>query len=303
METRDNITGSARVYSSIGLVLEGGAMRGLYSAGICDVLMESGIELGGIVGVSAGAAFGCNVKSRQAGRPLRYNQRFAHDWRYCSLRSLVTTGDLFGADYAYHRIPNEMDVFDNDAFEQNPVRFWAVCTDVETGEPVYRLLERGGDETFDWIRASASMPLCSRVVELDGLKLLDGGVADSIPLQFMEQQGFVYNIVVLTQPPAYVKLRNKFLPLMRISKLRKYPCFLDAVARRHEMYNAELEYVRRQEAAGRCLVFRPDEPLQIGHTSHDEAEMQRVYDIGRAQATARLDEVIAFLDKSNAHIS
>lgn len=280
--------------TTIGLVLEGGALRGLYSAGICDVLMEAGLEPGGIVGVSAGAAFGCNIKSRQPGRPIRYNTRFAKDWRYCSLRSLLLTGDLYGAEYAYHKIPRELDRFDDEAFEQNPVPFWVVCTNVETGQAVYKQLTKGGDYSYDWIRASASMPLCSRVVELDGMKLLDGGVADSIPLKFMEKQGYKRNIVVLTQPADYVKTKNRFLPLMRMSKLRHYPRFIEAVRCRHEMYNAELEYVRMQEQAGCCLVFRPDASLEIKHTSHDPEAMRRVYNIGRQQAEARMSEIKSF---------
>ena len=281
-----------------GLVLEGGALRGLYSAGVIDVLMEAGIEFDGLVGVSAGAAFGCNYKSRQPGRPLRYNLRFARDWRYCSFRSLLLTGDLFGAQYAYHTLPNELDLFDNDAFECNPMAFWAVCTDVETGEAVYKRLEHGGDLTYDWIRASASMPLCSRVVELEGRKLLDGGIADSIPLEFMVKQGFERNVVVLTQPANYVKHPNRFVPLMRLGQLRHYPHFTEAVAHRHEMYNAELNYVRQCEVQGQALVFRPDSPLPIGHTSHDPEEMRRVYDIGREQAIKRLSEVVQFMKPS-----
>ena len=278
-----------------GLVLEGGALRGLYSAGIMDVMMEEGIGFDGLVGVSAGAAFGCNMKSRQIGRSLRYNQRFAKDWRYCSFRSWVRTGDLFGAEFAYHTMPNELDVFDNETFERNPMKYWVVATDVETGEAVYKQIECGGDVAFEWIRASASMPLCSRVVELEGHRLLDGGVSDSIPLLFMQQQGYQKNVVVLTQPADYLKGKNKFLPLMRISNLRKYPRFIQAMANRHYMYNAELELVWREERAGRAFVFRPKQALPIGHISHDPAEMQVVYDIGREDVKRRLQELREFL--------
>ena len=281
-----------------GLVLEGGALRGLYSMGIVDVLMDEGITFDGVVGVSAGAALGCNIKSGQVGRALRYNMRFAKDWRYCSLRSLITTGDLYGAEYAYHKLPKEMDIFDVAAFNANPLPFWAVCTDVETGQAVYHLLEDADDETYDWIRASASMPLCSRIVELDGRKLLDGGVADSIPLAFMEREGFDRNIVILTQPEGYVKQRNRFLPLMRLSNLKHYPLFLKAVAERHMMYNEELAFVRKREAEGRALVFRPSSSLPIKHTSHDPKVMRRVYELGREQAMLRLQEIKAFLSVS-----
>ena len=263
-----------------GLVLEGGAMRGLFSAGVMDVLMERGITFDGIVGVSAGAAFGCNYKSRQAGRALRYNKRFARDKRYCSLQSLLRTGNLFNAEFCYHKVPSAYDVFDNEAFEANPTEFFVVCTDVETGEPVYKQLTKGGDEAYEWIRASASMPLCSRPVPLDGRLLLDGGIADSIPLEFFERMGYKRNVVVLTQPEGYVKRKNRFLPLRRLSGLRKHPRFIEAVARRHEMYNAQLEYVREAERQGRAIVIRPPEPLPIGHISHDPDEMQRVYEMG-----------------------
>lgn len=267
-----------------GLVLEGGAMRGLFSAGVMDVLMQHGVRFDGIVGVSAGAAFGCNYKSGQMGRALRYNQRFARDKRYCSLRSLLRTGDLFNARFCYHVVPSEYDLFDNAAFEADPTAFFVVCTDVVTGEPVYRQLTRGGDEAYEWIRASASMPLCSNIVHLDGRLLLDGGIADSIPLQFMHRQGYERNLVVLTQPEGYVKHRNRFLPLMRLGQLRHYPRFIEAVARRHEMYNAQLAYVRQAEQQPGTIVIRPEGPLPIGHVSHDPDEMQRVYDLGRAAA-------------------
>lgn len=267
-----------------GLVLEGGAMRGLFSAGVMDVLMQHGVRFDGIVGVSAGAAFGCNYKSGQMGRALRYNQRFARDKRYCSLRSLLRTGDLFNARFCYHVVPSEYDLFDNAAFEADPTAFFVVCTDVVTGEPVYRQLTRGGDEAYEWIRASASMPLCSNIVHLDGRLLLDGGIADSIPLQFMHRQGYERNLVVLTQPEGYVKHRNRFLPLMRLGQLRHYPRFIEAVARRHEMYNAQLAYVRQAEQQPGTIVIRPEGPLPIGHVSHDPDEMQRVYDLGRVAA-------------------
>lgn len=274
-----------------GLVLEGGAMRGLFSVGVMDVLMEAGVEFDGIVGVSAGAAFGCNYKSRQAGRALRYNQRFARDRRFCSLWSLLTTGDLFNAKFAYHVVPNKYDIFDNEAFEKNPTAFYVVCTDLNTGEAVYKQLTKGGDEAYDWIRASASMPLCSRPVELGGHVLLDGGIADSIPLKFFQEAGYERNVVVLTQPEGYVKRPNKFVPAMRLSGLRKYPRFIEAAARRHEMYNAQTEYVREAELQGHTIVIRPESALPIGHISHDPAEMQRVYDMGRAVAERRIKEI------------
>ena len=284
-----------------GLVLEGGAMRGLFSAGVIDVLMEHGINFDGIVGVSAGAAFGCNMKSRQAGRAIRYNTKFANDWRYCSLRSLITTGDIFGGEFCYHYLPKHLDIFDNEAFNQNPMEFFAVCTDVETGEPIYKRLMKADDECYEWIRASASMPLASKIVNINGRKVLDGGISDSIPLKFMQQQGYEKNIVVTTQPAGYVKEKNSFLPLMRL-QLRRYPRFLDAVANRHEMYNAQLEYVSEQERQGKTLVLRPESALTIGHITHDADKMWETYNIGRTLAEKRLEEIKEYVAPPLSHL-
>ena len=276
-----------------GLVLEGGAMRGLFTSGILDVMMEAGIEPDGLIGVSAGAAFGCNYKSRQPGRAIRYNKRYARDKRYCSWQSWLKTGDLFNAEFGYHVIPKKYDLFDDKAFEQNPMEFYAVCTDVETGLPVYKKLEESTHLTYDWIRASASMPLASKVVELEGMKVLDGGVADSIPLQYFESIGYDRNVVILTQPEGYVKEHNRLMPLMRIA-LKKYPKMIEALDQRHIMYNRQLDYVRQAELEGRCIVIRPDDKLPIGHISHDPEEMQRVYELGRDTGLRNIDRLKEF---------
>ena len=276
-----------------GLVLEGGAMRGLFTAGIIDVMMEAGLEPDGLIGVSAGAAFGCNYKSRQPGRVIRYNTRFAHDKRFCSWQSWLKTGDLYNAQFGYHRIPAELDVFDNVTFNSSPMAFYVVCTDVLTGKAIYKRLDKASHLTYDWIRASASMPLASKVVELEGQKVLDGGVADSIPLEYFESIGYQRNVVILTQPQGFVKKRNRLMPLMRIA-LRKYPNMIHALDTRHVMYNAELEYVSEAERTGRALVIRPDSPLPIGHISHDEDEMFRVYELGRDMGQRKLKEIQQF---------
>ena len=276
-----------------GLVLEGGAMRGLFTAGIIDVMMEARIEPDGLIGVSAGAAFGCNYKSRQIGRAIRYNKAFAHDSRFCSWKSLLKSGNLYNAEFGYHVIPTKYDVFDNAAYDANPMEFIAVCTDVETGKAVYKSLPKVTPTTYDWIRASASMPLVSKVVELEGMKVLDGGVADSIPLEYFESIGYEKNLVILTQPDGYVKEHNKLMPLMRIA-LRKYPKMIEAMDKRHVMYNQQLAYVYQAESTGRALVIRPDEKLPIGHISHNPDEMQRVYDIGRKTGMKYIERIKAF---------
>ena len=276
-----------------GLVLEGGAMRGLFTCGIIDVMMESGIQPDGLIGVSAGAAFGCNYKSRQPGRAIRYNKRFANDKRFCSWQSWLKTGNLYNAEFGYHIIPMQYDIFDNQAFDKNPMSFYAVCTDVETGNPVYKKLDQATPQTYDWIRASASMPFVSKVVELESKKLLDGGVADSIPLAYFESIGYDRNVVILTQPEGYVKEPNPLMPLMRVA-LRKYPRMIEAMGKRHQMYNEQVAYVKEAEREGRCMVIRPQVKLPIGHISHNPEEMQRVYDIGIETGRKHLDDLIRF---------
>lgn len=279
-----------------GLVLEGGAMRGLWTAGVLDVMMEHDVWPDGMIGVSAGAAFGCNMKSRQPGRAIRYNTRFAKDARYSGLRSWLTTGNYYNAEFGYHTMPRELDPFDNAAFEQNPMAFYVVCTDVETGQPVYRQLTEATEETYDWIRASASMPLASRVVELQGYKLLDGGVSDSIPLEYFESIGYSRNVVILTQPDGYSKAHSKLMPLMRLS-LRRFPMMVQAMDRRHIMYNRQLAYVAEAEHSGRCLVIRPKEPIPIGHISHDAKQMLLVYEQGRTIGEEYLESIKAFYSR------
>lgn len=276
-----------------GLVLEGGAMRGLWTAGVTDVMMENDVWPDALIGVSAGAAFGCNYKSRQVGRAIRYNMRFAKDARYSGLKSLLTTGNYFNAEFGYHVVPYKYDLFDVKTFEQNPLTFTVVCTDVETGEAVYHDMNRVDYDELEWLRASASMPLASKVVEVQGRKLLDGGVSDSIPLEYCERRGYDRNIAILTQPKGYRKEHNRLMPLMRMS-LKKYPRFLKALDERHLMYNRQLDYVAQAEQEGRCLVIRPDEKIPIGHISHDPRQMHLVYELGRKTGEKYIEKIREF---------
>ena len=266
-----------------GLVMEGGGMRGLFTTGILDVWMERGLTFDGAVGVSAGAAFGCNYKSRQMGRGIRYNVRFADDWHYKSYRSLLLTGDIFGADFCYRKLPKELDVFDEKAFRDNPMEFYAVATDAEKGIPVYKKLERGDDADMLFIRASASLPIVSRVVHFGKRRLLDGGITDSIPLRFMEERGYQRNVVILTQPRDYVKQQTKLIPLAKATLL-KYPKMIDCMAKRHLMYNEQTAYVKKRESEGAAFVICPDAPLDIDNLEKDGSELMRVYYSGRAAA-------------------
>lgn len=282
-----------------GLIMEGGAMRGMFTAGVIDVMMEHGIEFDGAIGVSAGAAFGCNYKSKQIGRVIRYNTRFSKDKRYGGFRVLLKEGNFYSKQFCYEEVPMVHDVFDFDTYESNPMEFYSVCTDVDTGKAEYHKLADRHDHGFEWIRASASMPLVSQLVEIDGRKFLDGALADSIPVRYFESIGYDRNVVILTQPLGFRKKPDTLLPVMK-RYYRKYPNLVASMTRRHDQYNAALDHIARREAAGELLVIRPPEKLPISRTEKDPDKLRRVYEIGRQTAEARIPEISSYLEKREA---
>ena len=279
-----------------GLILEGGAMRGMFTAGVLDVLMEAGIEFDGAVGVSAGACFGCNYKSGQIGRAIRYNTRFCADRRYSGIGPMLREGNIFSTDFCYDEVPLQHDIFDFDAYKSNPMDFFVVCTDVESGKPVYHKYTGYEDHGFDWIRASASMPLVSQMVEIDGRKYLDGGISDSVPVRFFESEGYGKNVVVLTQPLGYVKEKNPLMPIMKV-KYRAYPKLLEAIENRDIIYNATLHYIAEKEKKGELLVIRPECNLDIKKVEKDPEKLKAVYVCGRLAASERLSEIKKYLSE------
>ncbi len=281
-----------------GLVMEGGAMRGMFTCGVIDVLMDAGIAFDSAIGVSAGATFGLNYKSKQVGRPLRYNKNYCNDKRYASLRSLFTTGDVYNVDFCYNTLPYELDIWDTETFYNNPMDFYCVVTDLNTGEAVYHKCDNvdytpeGAD--IQWIRASASMPVVSRPVEIDGGIYLDGGMADSIPLKFMEEQGCDKILVIETQPADYIKKPQKYMWLIKL-KLGKFKNMIETMTNRYKVYNEQKAYVKSREESGNVFVIRPEAPLNIGATENNPDELQRVYDIGRRTALDCLDKLKSYL--------
>ena len=282
-----------------GLILEGGAMRGMYTAGVLDVMMENSIWADGVVGVSAGAVFGCNYKSRQIGRTIRYNKKYGRDPRYAGFHSLLKTGDYFGTEFCYHEIPEKLDPFDSETFQKNPTEFYVVGTDVTTGKAVYHKCTTGTGKDLDWFRASASMPLLSNIVEVDGYKLLDGGIADSIPIEWFRSIGYKRNIIILTRDKSYRKKKNKMIPLFHVM-LRRYPEVAKAMKNRHLMYNRELRMAAALEKAGKALVIRPSKPITISRTENDPEKLEEVYQLGRKDGMANLEKMRIFLKTAKA---
>ncbi|MBQ8638598.1 MAG: patatin family protein [Lachnospiraceae bacterium] len=275
-----------------GLVLEGGAVRGIYTAGVLDVLMEHDIWVDGVVGVSAGAIHGNSYVAKQHGRSIRYYKKYCGDRRFMSFWSLLTTGSLVGEEFCYHELPETLDPFDYEAFEKSPIEFYAVSTNLETGKGEY-IRCRDMHKDMEYLLASASMPYVSRTVEVDGKKLLDGGVADSIPLAAARRLGFQKNIVVLTQVKDYVKKPQKMG--IQTLKYRKYPEFLKSIAGRHLNYAKSRRLIGQLEEKGEVLAIYPSEELHIGRMEKDPDKVQMMYDLGRYDALNRIDEIRAFL--------
>jgi len=277
-----------------GIVMEGGAMRGMFTCGVTDLLMEEGICFDGAIGVSAGATFGCNIKSNQQGRARRYCKKYSKDKRFGSFSSWRKTGDVYDVDFCYHQLPEVLDPWDYQAFHENPMDFWVVATETESGKACYQKLQGPYEKDLLWITASASMPLASRPVEIEGKKYLDGGISDSIPLKFMEDQGFEKIVVIETQPKGYRKKPQKFFWVIG-GFLKKMPAIREAMKERYFVYNKEKEYILSQEKEGKVLVIRPEKALGISRMEHDPLELERVYQEGRQVAKARLKEIKNYL--------
>lgn len=282
---------------SLGVVLEGGGMRGMYTAGVLDYFMEMGLYPDGIAGVSAGACHGCSYASKQKGRSYRINTKYCKDWRYMSFRSLIFTGDYFGADFAYHRIPDELEPFDYETYDENrdKMPLYAVVTDVETGKAYYRRLQDMHTDV-EWVRASASMPVMSRLVELEGRKYLDGGVADSIPLRFFRKMGYDKNIVVLTQVAGYRKKKNGMLPLIDLLYGKRYPAFLKAMASRHLRYNKTLDKIEELERAGEVFVLRPSVFVPISRIEKRPEKLNAIYELGYQDAQRNYEAILKYIE-------
>ena len=277
----------------VGLVLEGGAKRGIYTAGVLDVMLEHGLLVDGVFGVSAGAIHGCSYASMQAGRSIRYNMKYGNDYRFMSFKSLFLSGNMVDTQFCYHDLPEKLDPYDNDAFMKSGIEFYAVCSNVESGKPEYiKCKDMFAD--IDYIRASASMPLVSQIVEVGGKKLLDGGIADSIPLKAAENHGFEKNIVVFTRPKEYRKKKASLRWLIAWI-YRKYPNFVKAFIERPEMYNAELDYIEKQEKAGKILVIRPSKLIKIKKMEPNLRIVREMYDLGRSDALKMIDKIEKYM--------
>lgn len=263
--------------SKTALVLEGGAMRGMYTAGVLDVFMDNNIKFDAVIGVSAGALFGVNLLSGQRGRVIRYNKIFNSNKNYLGIRPLLKTGNIVSTEYAYDLVPRKLDPFDDEAFMKSGIPFYAVVTNIRTGEPEYIQI-KSVFKQMDVLRASGSMPVVSKPVRLGHGLYLDGAVTDSIPYEKMLEMGYDKVVVVLTKPADYVK---KPMPRYMTSLYKKnYPEFEEKFRNRHIMYNGQIERLKELEEEGTAYVVRPSEHIRISKIEKNPEKLESLYQLG-----------------------
>ncbi|MBR3152938.1 MAG: patatin-like phospholipase family protein [Clostridia bacterium] len=276
----------------IGLVLEGGAMRGMYTSGVLDVFLDNDIKVDGIIGVSAGVLFGVNFLSRQRGRAIRYNKKYANEKNYMGFRSLIKTGNIINKEFAFDEVPRKLDVFDNETYKKSDVDFYATVTNVETGKPEYIKL----DDVFEQMevcRATSAMPFVSEIVELDGKKYLDGGISDSIPVDECKRMGYDKIIVVLTRPIDYRKSAPK--EWMAKIKYGKYPNLVNTINNRYLNYNKTVEKIIDMENKKEIFVIRPSRLVQLKRIEKDVNKLQEMYDLGVSDCERLIGEIKEYL--------
>lgn len=280
----------------VGLVLEGGAMRGMYTAGVLDIMMDNNINIDGIVGVSAGALFGVNYFSKQRGRVIRYSKRYCRDLRYMSILSKILTGNVVNKNFAYYKVSTKLDVFDDEEFIKNNKCYYAVVTNVKTGKPEYKKINKCL-EGLEILRASSALPMASKLIELDGNKYLDGGISDAIPVMKCKKLGFDKIIVVLTQPLDYRKKPLNEKTINKISKkFKDYPKLVETMKKRYKNYNDTVEKIIEMEKKGEVFVIRPSKKIDVKIIERNKDNLQKVYDLGISDANNIINDLKKYLE-------
>ena len=277
------------------LILEGGAMRGLYSAGVLDVFMKNNINVDTVYGVSAGALFGLNYKSRQIGRALRYNLKYVNNKNYMGFYSLMKTGNIMNKEFCFKKLVYELDKLDFETYKKTPVDFYAVVTNLQTGKPEYIKID-DAEKDMEYFRASGSMPFVSKPVEINGNYYLDGGIGDPVPLKKVLKTKPEKIIVVLTRPSGY---RKKNLHLHTLYKLfySKFPNFVETGSNRYKTYNETMDLIEKYEAEKKIIVLRPSKFIKIKRTEKDTNKLQSMYDLGVSDCMKKLNEIKEYLER------
>ena len=278
-----------------GLILEGGGMRGVYTAGVLDAFLEENIEFSSIYGVSAGSCHACSYMSKKKGRAYRVNVDYLDDPNYCGVKSYLKTGNVFGADMLYSQIPNVLDPFDYEEFEKYPGKFFAVLTNLETGEPEYIRVKDLKKQMWA-VRASSSLPLVSKTLVVKGRHYLDGGIADSIPIRRSIEAGNEKNVVILTREDSYRKTPNELMPLMKL-RYSHSKAFLEKAENRHIRYNETLDFLKKEEEEGRTFVIRPSEKVNVGRVEKNKDKLEHLYNIGLEDGRKSMEAMKKYLEQ------
>lgn len=277
-----------------GLVLEGGGMRGLYTAGVLEYFMEKDLYFPYNIGVSAGACMAASYLSRQKGRNKRVNLDFVEDKRYISFSNFIRKREIFGMDFIFDEIPNRLVPFDMDTFRESPEEFVIVTTDCETGEAVYYDKTNHGDDLVKLLRASSSLPFVASSVEYKGRHLLDGGIVDPIPIKKAQADGYEKNVIILTKPEGYFKRPPS--KLSAFLKYKEHPIINDLLAVRYKHYNETLGYIEEQERLGNVFVMRPSKALAVGRMERNKERLEELYELGWKDAKEQFEELQRFLN-------
>lgn len=278
-----------------GLVVEGGGMRGVYTAGVLDYFMEKNLYFDDCYGVSAGACHISSYVSKQIGRSIKVTLDYINDKRYCSINSLIKTGDMFGVEMLYDLIPNKLELYDYDTFNKFKGNFYSVVTNCKTGKAEYIKIKDMKKDIIA-VRASSSLPLLSRIVEINGKEYLDGGITDSIPIKKSIKDGHKKNVVILTRDKTYRKSKPKFLSFFKL-KYKKYPNLVKAIENRYKMYNETLDFIEEEKAKNKVFIIQPKLPVKISRIEKDKDKLKELYDQGYEDAKELYEDLMKFLEE------
>ena len=279
----------------IGLILEGGGMRGIYTAGVLDFFIDKNIEVDLVIGVSAGGCHAASYLSKQYKRAYHTNIDYINDKEYLSFRNLIKTGSIFGMDLMFNKIPNELYLYDHDTFRKSKSKFTVVTTNCETGKAEYITLTDMKKDIM-YLQASCSIPMFANIVEIDGYNLVDVGVSDSIPIEYAINQGCDKNIVILTRDKTYRKNKVKFLPVIK-RKYKNYPKLVRAIENRHINYNKSLDLVKSLEEKNEVFVIRPKSPVKVSQIEKNKDKLIELYNDGYNDAKDAYEKIIEFINK------
>lgn len=280
--------------NSTSLILEGGGMRGVYSAGVLDLLLDRNININYCIGVSAGACNCVSYISKQKKRNYRVNINYINDKRYLSFSNLIKTGSAFGMNMLFDIIPNELEPFDHETFRKSGTKFLVGATNCDTGLPEFYTIKDFDEDGYDSLKASISLPLVAKVIEYDNKKLMDGGIAAPIPIQKAIEDGIEKHVVILTQHKGYRKSKSKIMPIIK-RKYKNYKGLIDAMENRYKNYNDTLDLLDKLENEGKCFIIRPSKPLEVSRFERDKNKLEDIYNRGYEDAKALSDELIKFL--------